>query len=143
MPKYTVIYFPLYARAEPARMMLAHAGADWADKHVTGPTWQQMKVKVPGNQVPALQLEDETMMGQSVAIATYLGKELGYYPTDVMKAYECDALIQIFGDRFTPLVEFGFKTFDNDADREKALSTVFDEEFPKLMKNLAPWVKKD
>ena len=28
-PEYTVIYFPVYARAEHMRLMLAHAGADW------------------------------------------------------------------------------------------------------------------
>ena len=63
MPEFKLYYFALYARAEPARMMLTHAGADWEDAITAGDDWKALKPNVPGGQMPCLELADGTRMG--------------------------------------------------------------------------------
>ena len=46
MADYTVYYFPARGRAEPCRLVLAAAGANWEDVRKGGDDWQKIK---PGN----------------------------------------------------------------------------------------------
>mmetsp|Transcript_33220 Transcript_33220/g.23952 ORF Transcript_33220/g.23952 Transcript_33220/m.23952 type:complete len:108 (+) Transcript_33220:201-524(+) len=40
------------------------------------------------------------MMFQSAAIARYLGAKHGYYPTDLVKAQECDSMVDALSDLY-------------------------------------------
>lgn len=72
--KLTLHYFELYGRAEPMRMALWKAGVEFNDNRVTGPSWAALKEsgKLPYGQVPVLEFEDGTMLGQSDAIMDYI-----------------------------------------------------------------------
>ena len=48
MPEYTIHYFPFYGRAEPCKLMLSHAKADWTEKVVEFPDWPSIKASMPG-----------------------------------------------------------------------------------------------
>jgi glutaredoxin 2 len=72
-------YLPLRARAEPLRMILGYCGVEFVDNVVPLSEWGALKAsgKVPpgtgGNvQLPALELEDGTMMAESLDIAKYV-----------------------------------------------------------------------
>lgn len=64
-----LIYFPLRARAEPLRMLLRHAEVAFTDEIVPLAVWPELKPRVPGNQLPQLQLEDGTLLPQTRDIA--------------------------------------------------------------------------
>ena len=53
---YKVIYFPLYGRAEPIRIALAHAKADWEDERIPGEVFAARKAagEFLNGQVPVL-----------------------------------------------------------------------------------------
>ena len=112
-PKYKVHYFPLHVRADGIRAMLATAGADWEDNAITIPEWKAMKhtCGFPNKQVPCLELEDGTKMGQSNAIIRFLGHKLGYYPSDPMQAYLVDQHMDDYNDIIIPLCKPAIKVY--------------------------------
>ena len=96
MPEFKLIYFRLYVRAEPTRMMLTHAKADWEDVYAGKGFlhWKELKPKMPyPHQLPVLELADGAMITQSVAIARFVAKRFGYYPDDPLLAAKCDEFI--------------------------------------------------
>ena len=64
---------------------------------------------MPNEQVPALELEDGTKIGQSNSLVRYLGKKYGYYPTDVDDAYKVDALVDLYLDYLPKFYQPYFK----------------------------------
>jgi len=54
MADYKLTYFKFYARAEPIRMMLDHAGANWENTEVGFDQWPALKPTMPNGQVPCL-----------------------------------------------------------------------------------------
>lgn len=75
----TLHYLPLRARAEPLKMILRHCGVTFVDRHVPFAEWGEWKAsgKVPpgrtGNvQLPVLELEDGTLMPESIDIAKHV-----------------------------------------------------------------------
>ena len=45
--EYEIVYFELHGRAEPTRLILWHAKADWNDRRVTGQAWMDLKPTLP------------------------------------------------------------------------------------------------
>ena len=139
MPEYQLAYFNIYGRAEPARMMLNVAGADWEDVHKSGDSWTEFKKVCPGGQMPTLILSDGTMMGQSMSIVRFLGKKLGYYPQDAKEAYYVDAAVDTCNDHLKALMKPAF--MDNGEERNKAVEEAF-ESAEKLAVKLEVFLKE-
>jgi len=76
MPEYKLYYFPLRARGESARLLLAYHGAKFEDIRVSPENWPALKPKMPMGQMPVLEV-DGKMLCQSTAIARYLAREFG------------------------------------------------------------------
>ena len=47
MGKMKLVYFNVRGRAEVARLILAHAGADYEDSRIQGEQWQEYKKSKP------------------------------------------------------------------------------------------------
>merc|ERR1739838_112058 len=143
MVEFKLHYFPVFARGEPLRLMLSHAGADWENMIMTD--FPAQKPNFPGGQLPCLELADGTKMSQSAAIGNYLGHKFGYIPTDPLKAYESDAIVQYLEDRYKGIIWPGYPRlmYKDEAELEVYREKVFTEEFPKLMKNLDKWLQGD
>ena len=45
---YTIYYFPIYVRADPCKMLMAHAGVKFEDKVVSFKEWGALKPTMPG-----------------------------------------------------------------------------------------------
>lgn len=100
---YTLYYFDAKGRAEPMRILLAHAGVDYTDKRLERKEWGNMKQNVPNKKLPILEVDDgmsQIKLGQSGAILRFLGKKQGYYPDDPIAAHKCDYLIDCYNDKF-------------------------------------------
>lgn len=100
---YTLYYFDAKGRAEPMRILLAHAGVEYTDKRLERKEWGNLKQNMPNKKVPVLELDDgmqKTNLGQSGAILRFLGKKHGYYPEDPLAAHKCDYLIDCYNDKF-------------------------------------------
>ena len=75
-----LIYFPFYGRAEPTRMLLAHAGEKYEEQTVPMSEWGALKPEMPGNTIPVWVDENGLMLGQSISILQALSRKLGYAP---------------------------------------------------------------
>ena len=103
-------YFHVYGKGEPIRLLLNHAGAEFEDVKVTGPSWQEMKAdpeRCPFGQVPVFE-KDGKVMAQGGAILRYLGGLHGYYPEDIELRFQADAFVDLSGDFFPPVAKNNF-----------------------------------
>ncbi|VDD93023.1 unnamed protein product [Enterobius vermicularis] len=74
MPVYKLYYFDARGKAEHIRQLFALAGIQFEDIRITAETWPQQKDDMPLGQVPVLEV-DGVKIGESVAIARFLGRE--------------------------------------------------------------------
>ena len=96
-------YFDVYGRGEAIRLLLNHAGTEYEDVRMKGEEWAAMKAdttKVEYEQLPVFE-KDGKFLTQSNAILRLLGREYGYYPSDIETAYRFDNLIDLMGDFYT------------------------------------------
>ena len=142
---YTVHYFGLYGRAEHMRMMLAHSGTEWKNNSFGMEQWGELKPTMPRGQVPALELEDGTKLGQAVACLRYLSSKLGYTPADDMEKWHCDNIIdmysEIIGDMYIP--EFLKMTGGDQEKIDAAIDKIHNNVLPKFMEGIASYVSKE
>ena len=81
----TIHYFDVYNRAEPARMLLTHAGVSFKDNRFQMEDWSELKPTMPGGVVPAIEFKDGNQvkkLGQTGSLTRFLGRTYGYYPAD-------------------------------------------------------------
>jgi glutathione S-transferase len=75
-------YFPIVGRAQPLRHALADAGITFEDRHVVREDWAESRHDPgfggPFAGLPTLTMDGETI-GETLAIAAYLGRRLGHY----------------------------------------------------------------
>jgi len=109
MVEYRLLYFPIKGRAEPMRVMFAHAGVKFED--VTWDLqieWPKHKAEMPFGQVPVLEYKGQKL-AQTKAICRFLGKQLGLHPEDNWEAAQLDMLVDrredIMGPVFMALAE--------------------------------------
>ena len=104
-----VYYFNLYGRAEPIRMLLAHAKIQFEDKRFEFADWPTVKGHFEFGQVPALEITDAEgkvhQYTQTLSILRYLSIKHGYYPADPEKAFECDSALDSVNDTINGLVK--------------------------------------
>lgn len=143
-PSLKVYYFNIAGKGEPIRLACEYGKLNWEDVRVSGNEFAAMKdsKKLDFGQLPALEVDDSTMLFQSGAIMRFVGKLAGLYPTnDDIKAAKIDALVDQEADIFAPLsmtkykerMGFGFMTEEHVALARKALN---DEVLPRQLSQL-------
>jgi prostaglandin-H2 D-isomerase / glutathione transferase len=88
-------YFPLRARAEQIRMILAYGKIPYTNELVQFQDWPKAKGNkdlYPLGQLPTLKLPNGTIIGQSCVIARYVAKLANVYPTDPERAAVADMI---------------------------------------------------
>ena len=72
-------YFPVMAKGLQLALIAEFSGLEWDGETKTkgdGPEdWPQLKVKTPFGQMPFLETPEGLTVGQSVAIANYMGRK--------------------------------------------------------------------
>ncbi|XP_012944480.1 glutathione S-transferase 1 [Aplysia californica] len=92
-----ISYFNAKGRAELSRLVLAAAGKKYEDFRFKGDEWPQHKAKTPFGQSPTLEV-DGKVYGQSIAIATYLAREFGFYGKTNLDGLAIDQYVQLLPD---------------------------------------------
>lgn len=120
---YKLYYFDIYGRAEPIRMLLAHAKQEFEDNRITGEQLATLKTegKLEFGQVPMLEHDGKHLV-QSWAILRYIGKIHGYYPDNSEEAWQVDSLLDSVEDF---LGKYFRANFEKDEERKKTYENDF------------------
>jgi len=117
---YTLTYFDFPGgRGEDCRLAFQLAGVDWEDDRVAPKTWSERKGSTPWGTLPVLSV-DGTLIGQSNAILTYIGRTYGLHPSDAVEAARHEAVllaVETFRAKMSPSLR------EKDAEAKKAMRT--------------------
>ena len=144
-PNLKMIYFPVRARAEAARMIAAYGDIPITDTDCQGffgCDFMAAKTggKLPFGQLPVLAVDDKTLVGQSGSINRYLAslvKKDGFIPSDPVKAALADALHETAQDlwKIMPIVNF-WRDETWKKEKDEFFSTTLPSKLPALVKML-------
>ena len=96
-PDLELLYFPICGRAEPIRLLLAHAGRAYKNTTVAMDQWPSLKPTLKFGQMPVLIERDggrETQIPQSMAIVRHLAREHDLYGANEAERTTCDVLAE-------------------------------------------------
>ncbi|KAF0697296.1 Aste57867_12009 [Aphanomyces stellatus] len=137
MPTHTpndlaLVYFDEPKRAEPIRYILAYGKIAFKDVRIPLQDYAATKssLDLPFGQVPTLSVNGTTY-AQSVAIARYVAKLAGLYPTDPLVALEADAIVDAALE-----VTLGVVFLKFSPDPVKALDNLNNVVFPRILNGL-------
>ena len=143
-PKLTLVYLPLRARAEVARMIMAYGDIPYSDNNCRqffGCSFLDAKTsgKLPFGQLPVLAVDD-TLISQSGAINRYLAglvSKPDFIPKDPVKAALTDAIHETAGDlvRIMPIVNI-MKGDQLRQEKKEFFSKTLPAKLPALVKML-------
>jgi prostaglandin-H2 D-isomerase / glutathione transferase len=98
MPKLKLSYFDFHGgRGETARLAMHIGGIAFEDYRFAYAEFAEFRKSTPFGQAPTLEV-DGVMVTQSDAIARYVGKLAGLYPTDAFQALLCDEILSVIED---------------------------------------------
>merc|ERR1711899_510208 len=97
--KIKLTYFGLRGRAEPARLILAHAGVDYEDERIKKEDWPNLKPKTTLGTLPTL-CYNGVEIGQSVAIWRFLANEFGLAGRTNLERARADMIVDCVSDLF-------------------------------------------
>jgi len=95
-----LVYFPVRGLAEVLRLTLVAANVDFKERAVNSPqVWEQVKtgVESPYKQVPVLKIDGQNLV-QSKAIQNYVATKYGLRGSNLIEAYQSDALVEAASD---------------------------------------------
>ena len=117
-------YFPLQARGEAIRMILAHSKTEFEDVRIQMGEWPKMKTEngdwFEFGQMPMLDMGNGMKMTQSKAIVRALGQKHGYYSSNPKEAWTIDSTMDYVSDNVEIFVKPAF------ADGEAKLALLFE-----------------
>lgn len=94
--RYDLVYFNIYAYAEPIKMLMAHRGLDW-HYHMPwdffGKAWDEAKPEVAFGELPVLVIDGTYMLWESAAILRYLADGTPLVPSDARTRARADAIL--------------------------------------------------
>nr|KAG5699879.1 hypothetical protein BaRGS_034653 [Batillaria attramentaria] len=115
-------YFDFRGRAEVLRMMLAMADKKFEDIRWAPEDWPKWKSESPFGTAPFIDINGKRY-GESVALATYLAREFGFYGKTNLDGLRVDEVVQLLIDLQSKLVKAHYtkdQTLKADLDRKLA-----------------------
>jgi len=124
MSEIKLTYFNVQARAETARLILAHAGVRYTDQRLTIEDFTAVKPKIPFGQLPTLKYNGE-LICQSMAIARLLANEYGLAGKNNLENAQADEIVDAVNDLFNARVAL---RKENDEDKKSSMTKKLLEE---------------
>ncbi|RHY01860.1 hypothetical protein DYB36_014267 [Aphanomyces astaci] len=131
-----LVYFDETWRAESIRLLFAYGNKAVQDTRLSFPAYTAAKptLGLPFGQVPILRTQGKTY-AQSIAIARYVAKEVGLYPTDNLLALEADSVVDAIVEMTNAFVDAVHST-KGDEYLKKEILNINDNMFPRILAGL-------
>ena len=106
----TLHYFDIYGRAEVLRMIFHYHGVAFTDHRVQQDQWPALLGTgiAEFDSLPVLEIDGHKLV-ETRAIARYLCRKFGYYPSDYTSAYWVESVCELKDDALTALIGAAFK----------------------------------
>jgi len=139
-PTYKLAYFNVRALGEPMRLIFAYKGIPFEDIRMEKDAWPEQKSNFPWGTLPVLEV-DGKVLGQSRAIARYLGKIFDIAGDNDFESAKCDEVIEAMTD----LGNAGKESFIETDEAKKKLLTekLMNETFPKFFGKFNEFIEKN
>ncbi|KAH7726163.1 Glutathione S-transferase 1 [Aphelenchoides avenae] len=125
MVPYKLVYFDVRGWAEPARMILHHAGVGFEDVRVLHADWPgDLKAKAPFGKLPYLEV-DGKQLPQSYAISRYLARKYDLAGKDEWEQAWLDAIADAYKDVDSELRPYFVAAHLGREDKDKLCDEVF------------------
>ncbi|XP_070544580.1 hematopoietic prostaglandin D synthase-like [Ptychodera flava] len=99
MPKYKLTYFNGRGRGEVSRMIFALAGVEYEDNRIAMEEWGKLKADTrPFQVLPTLEIDDNVVLAQSLAIMRFLANENGLAGKNNLEKAKVDMLVDAMAD---------------------------------------------
>ncbi|GAB1598762.1 S-crystallin 3-like [Argonauta hians] len=98
MPSYTLHYFNQRGRVEICRMLLAAGSIKYNDHRIESTDWNNLRNRMPCSMLPVLEIDSRIQIPQSMTIARYLARELGFNGKSNIDMARVDFISQCFYD---------------------------------------------
>ena len=133
MTRFKLTYFDFDGgRGEPIRLAFHIAGIDFEDVRLKGADFGKARESFRFRALPVLEIDGQQVT-QSNAIARYVGKRAGLYPTDELQALYCDEVMDASEDLDHAIGKtFGLKGEEMKTARESLLQ----DPLPKFLNGL-------
>jgi len=97
--EYIIHYFDIRGRAEPIRMILSYAGANWKDQRIPYPAVIPPEIKAVAayGQVPILEMNG-VHLAQTQTIARFLARKFNLTGANDWEAAKCDEVVDAAQD---------------------------------------------
>jgi len=118
-PKIKLTYFPIRARGEVARMILAEGGLAYEDNRVEFADWGKLKSSTPFGQMPLLEY-DGVELAQSAAIERFLARKTGLFGSNDFEGAQIDSVHEAVLDVGVKFVDVVMAGIGSGSDKEKA-----------------------
>nr|AIT99303.1 glutathione S-transferase sigma 2 [Brachionus koreanus] len=95
MKNYKLNYFDFTGRAELLRLIFAVSNTPFTDQRIKFKDWKNEKKNAPLEQLPYLEVDDNQILVQSMAIARYLATEMNLTGTDTYEQVKVDLVLDL------------------------------------------------
>ena len=133
-----VYYFDIMGRAEAIRMLLTYKKVDFEDVRLTKEQFGEMKAagKFEFGQVPALELDDGTMLVQTVSILRYLAAEYDMEAEGAIAEYKINSIFEHSRSDFFQKCVLPTMFAPTEEAKEAAAKTLFTTHLPAYYKTI-------
>ncbi|XP_068916028.1 glutathione S-transferase-like [Tenebrio molitor] len=139
-PAYKLTYFDSRGLTEASRLLFKYGDIDFEDVRIKREEWPQLKETTPFGQLPVLEYKGRKV-GQSIAIARYVGKLVKLAGNDDWENLEIDAVVDTFNDMRSKIMLFHY---EQDEEKKKVLKeTAINETIPSYMGRFDALVEKN
>jgi len=114
-PKLKLTYFGGRGRAEISRLVLAQAGISYEDHRIEGKDWGELKPKTPWGQLPILEVDGKTTIGQSGTIARYIARIGGIGGSSPLESAQIESIYDAVSDLGA---QFGKQRWGSEEDKK-------------------------
>lgn len=107
-------------RAEFIRLALAYGDIKFEDERFSFEEFASKKPSFPFGQVPVIEVDGNTYP-QSTAVARYVSKLSGLYPSDALEILQVESVMVSALELFPPMVDIVFLEKDEEEKKEKTV----------------------
>lgn len=136
-----LVYFNIRGRAEMIRLMLAAAGKKYDEELIKFEDWPKVKPTTPFGTLPYMVYKGKTY-GQSIAMAPFLARELGYYGKTNAEGCRISEVMGLWEDQLSATFP-KYRFSKSEDEKATVLKKILEEDLPRFFGYFEKFLKEN